>query len=94
MDQNEATGIQSSVCPLDGPGRDPPLGVGSERAGEGERNTVGGWPFLDVGRAWPVCDCGERMVLFFHGLFLGNEVHIVACPERCNPAAAWPIAQN
>ena len=29
-----------------------------------------------------------------YGLFLGNEVYIVACPEHCHPAAAWPILQN
>jgi hypothetical protein len=29
-----------------------------------------------------------------YGLFLGNEVYIVACPEHCRPAAAWPIPQN
>ncbi|MFB8006913.1 hypothetical protein [Nocardia sp. NPDC056000] len=28
------------------------------------------------------------------GLLLGNVIYIVACPSRCNPAAAWPICQN
>ncbi|QFG24097.1 hypothetical protein [Actinomadura sp. WMMB 499] len=27
-------------------------------------------------------------------LFLGNMVYILACPERCDPAAAWPVNQN
>jgi hypothetical protein len=29
-----------------------------------------------------------------YGLFLGNEIYVVACPEHCHPAAAWPILQN
>ncbi|UGT42648.1 DUF1963 domain-containing protein [Nocardia yamanashiensis] len=28
------------------------------------------------------------------GLFLGNQVYILACPARCDPAAAWPVCQN
>lgn len=27
-------------------------------------------------------------------LFLGNRVYIVACPEHCHPAAAWPALQG
>ncbi|WP_017583289.1 hypothetical protein [Nocardiopsis valliformis] len=27
-------------------------------------------------------------------LFLGNEVYLLACPEHCDPAAAWPVTQN
>ncbi|GGU93403.1 hypothetical protein GCM10010182_06200 [Actinomadura cremea] len=27
-------------------------------------------------------------------LFLGNEIYIFACPEHCDPAAAWPVNQN
>lgn len=32
-------------------------------------------------------DCGEM-------LFLGNEIYVLACPEHCDPAAAWPVNQN
>ncbi|MEU8762700.1 hypothetical protein [Streptomyces sp. NPDC048659] len=27
-------------------------------------------------------------------LFLGNEVYLLACPARCDPAAIWPVNQN
>lgn len=27
-------------------------------------------------------------------LFLGNEVCLLACPARCDPAAVWPVNQN
>ncbi|KAB2976665.1 hypothetical protein F8R89_34445 [Streptomyces sp. SS1-1] len=27
-------------------------------------------------------------------LFLGNEVYLLACPARCDPAAVWPVNQN
>ncbi|WP_244210920.1 hypothetical protein [Amycolatopsis kentuckyensis] len=30
----------------------------------------------------------------YYGLFLGNEVYILACPAHCHPAAAWPVTQN
>ena len=29
-----------------------------------------------------------------YGLFLGNEVYVLACPANCYPAAAWPVNQN
>ncbi|MFE2647310.1 hypothetical protein [Streptomyces nigra] len=29
-----------------------------------------------------------------YGLFLGNEVYLPACPDRCDPAAVWPVNQN
>ncbi|GIE30415.1 hypothetical protein Ait01nite_034600 [Actinoplanes italicus] len=29
-----------------------------------------------------------------YGLLLGNMVYILACPDRCDPAAAWPANQN
>ncbi|MEU6344096.1 hypothetical protein ABZ883_24490 [Streptomyces sp. NPDC046977] len=29
-----------------------------------------------------------------YGLFLGNEVYIPACPDHCDPAAAWPVKQS
>ncbi|WP_327325639.1 hypothetical protein OG735_26555 [Streptomyces sp. NBC_01210] len=27
-------------------------------------------------------------------LFLANEVYLLACPARCDPAAVWPVNQN
>ena len=27
-------------------------------------------------------------------LFLGNEVYLLACPKRCDPAAVLPVNQN
>ncbi|WP_406008387.1 hypothetical protein OG440_21345 [Streptomyces sp. NBC_00637] len=29
-----------------------------------------------------------------YSLFLGNEVYLLACPGRCDPAAVWPVNQN
>ncbi|MFC6021397.1 hypothetical protein ACFP2T_35160 [Plantactinospora solaniradicis] len=29
-----------------------------------------------------------------YGLLLGNEIYLFACPNRCDPAAAWPVNQN
>jgi hypothetical protein len=29
-----------------------------------------------------------------YGLCLGNMVYLLACPRRCDPAAAWPVNQN
>jgi hypothetical protein len=29
-----------------------------------------------------------------YGLLLGNMVYLLACPQRCDPAAAWPANQN
>jgi hypothetical protein len=29
-----------------------------------------------------------------YGLLLGNIVYVLACPKRCDPAAAWPPVQN
>ncbi|MEV5340162.1 hypothetical protein AB0K93_17010 [Streptomyces sp. NPDC052676] len=29
-----------------------------------------------------------------YNLFLGNEVYLLACPDRCDPAAVWPVNQN
>ncbi|MEV6608712.1 hypothetical protein [Kutzneria sp. NPDC051319] len=74
--------------------------VGSEQAGEGERNTVGGWPVLDAGRAWPVCDCGERMVLFFQvdvpadiAVFGGDHLLVFQCPKH-NDACFPPSSRR
>ncbi|MQY14121.1 hypothetical protein SRB5_42830 [Streptomyces sp. RB5] len=29
-----------------------------------------------------------------YGLFLSNEVYLLACPAHCHPAAVWPVNQN
>ncbi|MEV5318321.1 hypothetical protein AB0K92_11795 [Streptomyces sp. NPDC052687] len=29
-----------------------------------------------------------------YNLFLGNEVCLLACPDRCDPAAVWPVNQH
>ncbi|MFI6861405.1 hypothetical protein ACIBKZ_16140 [Streptomyces sp. NPDC050421] len=29
-----------------------------------------------------------------YGMFLGNEVYLLACPAHCDPAAVWPVNQN
>jgi hypothetical protein len=29
-----------------------------------------------------------------YGLFLGNEVYLLACPAHCDPAAVWPVTQR
>ncbi|MEU4623592.1 hypothetical protein AB0G04_26945 [Actinoplanes sp. NPDC023801] len=29
-----------------------------------------------------------------YGLLLGNMIYILACPDRCHPAAAWPANQH
>lgn len=29
-----------------------------------------------------------------YGLFLGNEIYMLACPAHCDPAAVWPVNQN
>ncbi|MFE3320081.1 hypothetical protein [Nocardia sp. NPDC059195] len=34
------------------------------------------------------------MVAFDDGLLVGNAVYILACPQRCHPAAAFPVCQN
>ncbi|MFB8006912.1 hypothetical protein [Nocardia sp. NPDC056000] len=39
-------------------------------------------------------DNGEYPRSLDDGLLLGNKVYIMACPDRCDPAAAWPECQN
>ncbi|MFE2298668.1 hypothetical protein ACFXAW_10755 [Streptomyces sp. NPDC059445] len=39
--------------------------VGTEPLERPERNSVGGWPFLEDADDWPECFCGERLALFF-----------------------------
>ena len=39
---------------------------------------------------WPMRDREDEQAQ----LFLGNEIYILACPARCHPEAAWPVAQN
>ncbi|MGW8353314.1 hypothetical protein [Streptomyces wedmorensis] len=29
-----------------------------------------------------------------YGLFLGNEIYLLACPAHCDPAAVWPVNQH
>ena len=29
-----------------------------------------------------------------YGMFLGNDIYLLACPARCHPAAVWPVNQN
>ncbi|MFD0975126.1 hypothetical protein [Plantactinospora endophytica] len=29
-----------------------------------------------------------------YGMFLGNEIYLLACPDWCDPAAVWPVNQN
>lgn len=61
----------------------------------GTRNTIGGWPILEVDQPWPSCDCGERMVFYFQvdippevATFGGDHVMVFQCPvhnEACFP---------
>ncbi|MEV6908378.1 hypothetical protein [Amycolatopsis sp. NPDC051071] len=60
---------------------------GSGTVERGARDTVGGWPILPVGESWPVCFCGERMVLFFQldipvdvVVFGGEHLLVFQCP--------------
>ncbi|MEV0095475.1 hypothetical protein [Streptomyces sp. NPDC050738] len=29
-----------------------------------------------------------------YGMFLSNEIYLLACPAHCDPAAVWPVNQN
>ncbi len=61
----------------------------------GDRDTLGGWPFLDPDQPWPACWCGTRMALFFQldvpadvGPFGGDHLLAFQCPvhnEACFP---------
>lgn len=55
----------------------------------GDRNTIGGWPVLPAQEPWPLCFCGERMVLFFQfdipsdiAAFGGDHVLVFQCPAH------------
>lgn len=54
-------------------------------SGDSERDGIGGAPILREGQEWPVCQCGERMVLFFqldvraeYGLPFAAGSHLLA----------------
>ena len=60
-----------------------------EPAEAGDRNTIGGWPILAAGEAWPLCYCGERMVFFFQvdvppgvPAFGGHHLLVFQCPTH------------
>ncbi|MFE3541931.1 hypothetical protein ACFXK0_03035 [Nocardia sp. NPDC059177] len=42
----------------------------------------------------PGLDPSIRRDAIDEGLFLGNQVYLLACPDRCDPAALWPVCQN
>ncbi|GAA3244305.1 hypothetical protein ACFO1B_31975 [Dactylosporangium siamense] len=78
--------------------------ITSTPAVAGDRNTAGGRPILAEGQDWPVCGCGQRMasilpfdiptdVPAFGGEHL-NDVHLLACPAACDPAAVRPVHQR
>jgi hypothetical protein len=69
--------------------------VESEVLERPERNSVGGWPFLDDGQEWPECFCGERLVLFFQldlppelGPFGGDHLLVFHCRTHNEAAIA------
>jgi hypothetical protein len=64
------------------------------------RNSVGGWPFLAEGQAWPECFCGERMALFFQldvpqrmGPFSGDHLAVFHCSAH-NDAVFPPLTEG
>jgi hypothetical protein len=64
----------------------------------GDRDTIGGWPILEPDQPRPTCQRGIRTALFLQldippdvPVFGGD--HLLACPARCDPAAAWPVNQ-
>lgn len=72
------------------------IGVGVQPLDHPERDSIGGWPFLDVGQGWPACFCGERMVLFFQfdvpgdvEQFGGSHLLVFHCREH-NDASGPP----
>lgn len=57
----------------------------AEPAVRGDRNTIGGWPLLAGGEAWPVCFCGTPMVFFFQAevpAFGGDQLLVFQCPTH------------
>ncbi|WP_228688159.1 hypothetical protein [Amycolatopsis keratiniphila] len=75
-----------------------PMYLVRERSGrveQGTRDSVGGWPILPVGEPWPVCFCGERMVLFFQvdipvdvAVFGGEHLLVFQCPVHNDAVGA------
>ncbi|MFJ7213506.1 hypothetical protein [Amycolatopsis sp. NPDC098790] len=71
-----------------------------DEAGAGSRNTIGGHPVLPAGESWPLCYCGERMVLFFQldipadiPAFGGDHLLVFQCPTH-NDAACLKEMQE
>lgn len=63
------------------------IDVSDEAATAGDRDTLAGWPVLDAGQPWPVCDCGARMALYFQVRvpddvpdFGGDQLLVFQCP--------------
>ncbi len=68
---------------------------GSGPVERGARDTVGGWPILPAGEPWPVCFCGERMILFFQAdipadvaVFGGEHLLVFQCPVHNEAVSA------
>ncbi|WP_326655555.1 MULTISPECIES: hypothetical protein [unclassified Streptomyces] len=67
---------------------------------------VGGTPSWAQDPEHYKCACGTDLVYVCQvpegmefgadtdGLFLGNEIYLLACPSHCDPAAVWPVNQN
>ncbi len=73
---------------------------GTEAAGRGARNTVGGWPLLGAGEQWPSCSCGRRMVFFFQldipddlPPFAGDHLVVFHCPVHNEALCEWEDPQ-
>jgi hypothetical protein len=74
--------------------------ITSTPAVAGDRNTAGGRPILAEGQDWPVCGCGQRMVLFFQldipadvPVFGGEHLLAFQCPAH-NDACFSPDARQ
>ncbi|GGK21503.1 hypothetical protein GCM10011583_61870 [Streptomyces camponoticapitis] len=82
---------------VDTPG---PYGIGAQTF------KVGGTPSWAQEPEHYTCACGADLVYVCQvpegmefddesdGLFLGNEIYLLACPSHCDPAAVWPVNQN
>ncbi|MFI7668174.1 hypothetical protein [Nocardia sp. NPDC049526] len=72
------------------------IDVSSDAGIAGDRDTLGGWPVLDADQPWPVCNCGQRMSLYFQlrvpadvPHFGGDQLLVFQCPaesDACFPA--------
>ncbi|MFF2551392.1 hypothetical protein ACFVUS_10365 [Nocardia sp. NPDC058058] len=63
------------------------IDVDSTEIKSGDRNSIGGWPLLEADQPWPVCGCGQRMVLYFQvqvpadiPVFGGEQLLVFQCP--------------